>query len=265
MTQGALIFAFDNDHIDYVAMAAWSAANIRRHLHIPVAVITDRSDVSGFDRVIYCDKGGDNHRWFGDFETQMPWHNHTRTDAYQLSPWDQTLLLDADYVVASDQLRSVLDSPQDFLAHRWASDVTGKNDFSGLNYFGDNRMPQWWATVIMFRKCIHAELIFDAMAMVRDHWTHYRHLYKNNSVSYRNDHALSIALGMVNGHTLDHDDIPWSLSSIVPEHQLTCVGIDRYRVDFVNQENQSRWIEMHGQDFHAMGKKHLGEIVASHT
>ena len=77
MTQGALIFAFDNDHIDYVAMAAWSAANIRRHLDIPVAVVTDRGDVDGFDRVIHCDRGGDNNRWFGDFETQMPWHNHT--------------------------------------------------------------------------------------------------------------------------------------------------------------------------------------------
>ena len=33
--------------------------------------------------------------------------------------------------------------------------------------------------------------------------------------------------------------------------------------NFVNQENQTRWIEIRGQDFHAMGKKHLGEIVAN--
>lgn len=265
MTQGALIFAFDNDHIDYVAMAAWSATNIRRHLNIPVAVVTDRPDAQGFDQVIYCDKGSDNYRWFGDFEKQIPWHNHARVDAYRLSPWDQTLLLDADYVVASNQLQSVLDSSQDFLAHRWASDATGKNDFLGLNYFGDNRMPMWWATVIMFRKSTHAGLIFDAMSMVRDHWTHYRNLYKNNSVTYRNDHALTIALGVANGHTQDHAGIPWPLVSVVPEHQLTCIDVDRYRVDFVNQENQSRWIEIHRQDFHAMGKKHLGDIVANHS
>ena len=265
MTRGALIFAFDNDNIDYVSMAAWSAANIRRHLGIPVAVITDRRDVSGFDLVIHCDKGENNHRWFGDFETQMPWHNHTRADAYRLSPWDQTLLLDADYVVASDQLRCVLDSSQYFLAHRWASDVTGKNDFSGLNYFGNNHMPMWWATVIMFRKCLHAKLIFDSMIMVRDHWTHYRNLYKNTNTSYRNDHALSIALGVANGHTLDHAGIPWPLASVVPDHLLTLVDVDRYRVDFVNQENQARWIEIYEQDFHAMGKKHLGAIVVGHT
>ena len=51
---------------------------------------------------------------------------------------------------------------------------------------------------------------------------------------------------------------------MVPEHRLTRVDTDRYRVDFVNQENQQRWIEISGQDFHAMGKKHLGDIVASY-
>ena len=51
----------------------------------------------------------------------------------------------------------------------------------------------------------------------------------------------------------------------MPEHQLTSVDVDRYRVDFVNQENQSRWIEIRDQDFHAMGKQHLGEIVVRNT
>ena len=41
MTTGALILAFNNEHTDYLAMAAWSADRIRQHLDIPVAVITD--------------------------------------------------------------------------------------------------------------------------------------------------------------------------------------------------------------------------------
>ena len=31
MTTGALIFAFNNEHVDYEAMARWSAGNIERH------------------------------------------------------------------------------------------------------------------------------------------------------------------------------------------------------------------------------------------
>jgi hypothetical protein len=74
---------------------------------------------------------------------------------------------------------------------------------------------------------------------------------------------LSIALGMVNGHTLDHAGIPWQLASLTPEHRLTQLDQDRYRVDFVNT-GQSRWMEL-SQDFHAMGKQQLGAIVASHS
>jgi hypothetical protein len=251
MTTGALIFARNNEHIDYVAMAKWSACNIERHLGIPTHIVTDDNGPAS------------NTRHFTDVGT-VAWHNLNRMDAYRLTPWDCTLVLDADYVVASNQLQSILDTDQDFLAHRWAYDVTGCNNFDGLNYFGNNRMPMWWATVMLFRKSRQAELIFNSMQMIRDHWTHYRNLYKNTNVTYRNDHALSIALGIVNGHTLDHAGIPWRLASLTTEHKLSQPDQDRYRVDFVNTEGQPRWIELR-QDFHAMGKRQLGAIVANNT
>jgi hypothetical protein len=115
---------------------------------------------------------------------------------------------------------------------------------------------------MVFNRSRQAELIFDTMAMIRDNWTHYRNIYKNNTSIYRNDHALSIALLTVNGHTLDHASIPWKLASLTPEHQLTQLDPDRYRVDFVNSEGKTRWIELR-QDFHAMGKQQLGDIVAN--
>lgn len=251
MTTGALIFARNNEHTDYVAMARWSAENIKRHLGIDTHIVTDDSRT---------DSGS---RHFTDAGT-VTWHNTNRMDAYSLSPWDRTLVLDADYVVASDQLRSILDSNEDFLAHRWAYDVTGMNTFQGLNWFGDVAMPMWWATVMVFNKCLQAKLIFDTMAMIRDNWTHYRNIYKNSTPTYRNDHALSIALLVVNGHTLDHASIPWRLASLTPEHKLTQLDQDRYRVDFVNTEGRPRWIELR-QDFHAMGKQQLGDIVASNS
>jgi len=234
-----------------VSMARWSAKNIERHLGIPTQIITGSSTEN-------------NTRYFSDVGN-VTWHNANRVDAYTLSPWDKTLVLDADYVVASNQLKTLLDADQDFLAHRWAYDVTGLNDFSGLNYFGDHKMPQWWATVMMFRRSQHAELIFECMTMIRDHWPHYKSLYANPSPSYRNDHALSIALGTVNGHAPHHDMIPWSLASLTPEHRLTLTDQDSYRVDFLTADKKAKWIKICGQDFHAMGKQQLGEIVANNT
>jgi hypothetical protein len=119
-----------------------------------------------------------------------------------------------------------------------------------------------WATVVMFRRCAESKMIFDAMRMVREHWRHYCQIYKTGNSVYRNDHALSIALGLVNGHTLDHPAIPWSLVSALPDHQVTELDQDHYRIDYTNSNNQSRWVDLRNQDFHAMGKRHLGDIVA---
>jgi len=265
MNTGALIFAHNNKQIDYVAMAAWSAKNIKRHLGIPVCLVTDQSSVgihhSSFDSVIYTTCTETNTRHFADVGN-VQWHNTNRVDAYEITPWQNTLVLDADYVVASDQLKTLFDCDQDFMCHRWAMDITGLRTFEDLNYFGRHRFPQWWATVIMFRKSARAEAIFTSMRMIKQHWRHYLDLYGNTRGTYRNDHALSIALNIENGHTLLTTDIPWQLPTITPEHRLTQLEPDRYRVDFVSADRKPRFIEF-CQDFHAMGKQQLGDIVAT--
>jgi hypothetical protein len=266
MSIGALIFAYNNDQIDYLSMARWSARNINRHLHIPTAIVTNQPFVEQeHEQCILARAEGNNQRWFGDYNTNVNWYNKNRVDAYELSPWNQTLVIDADYVVASDQLKTILDSTEDFLAHSHAYDITGSNDFSGLNVFGNYNMPMWWATVMMFRRNQHAKLIIDAMTMIRNNWGHYINLFKFSRHSYRNDYALSIALGIVNGHTLNHNSIPWNLASALPEHLISQTGTDTYRVEFKNTNNQSRYIEICNQDFHAMGKKQLGVIVANNS
>lgn len=265
MTTGALIFAFNAEQIDYLAMAAWSARNIHRHLNIPVCVITNEQSIPSdyeFDQVIQTTVRPPSRRHFQDIGDTIFWYNANRIDAY-MSPWDQTLVLDADYVVASDQLKIVLEAKQNFLAHRWAYDVTSQQPFNDLNWFGKHKMPMWWATVMMFRRSVEAELIFDSMKMVHDNWLHYRYLYRNPRATYRNDHALSIALGLVNGHTTNHAGIPWGLATLTPSHELIQVAEDHYRISFQNSINQRRYVEIHNQDFHAMGKGHLGELIAN--
>jgi hypothetical protein len=266
MTTGVLIFAFNNEHIDYLAMANWSAKNIRRHLGLPVAVVTNASIPAHyrFEQVIPATPAGHHTRKFNDIDESVTWFNGNRVDAYSLSPWAQTLVLDADYVVASNQLRTVLDIKQDFVAHRWAYDVTNHPAFDTHNFFGNYRMPMWWATVMMFRRSLHAELIFDSMQMIRDNWNHYKSLYTMNRTTYRNDFALSIALGIVNGHTLDHADIPWGLPTVTHDHKLTQLDTDKYRVDYIGQDGRSKWIQLN-QDFHAMGKGQLGAIIDNHS
>ena len=264
MTTGSLIFAFNNEHIDYLAMARWTAANILRHLDIPTAIVTDKQfEPKEYEQCIFANAEGKYTRKFADQDNNVTWYNGNRVDAYALSSWDQTLVLDADYVVASDQLKTLLAMPHNFVAHKTAYDVVNQDNFDELNNFGNFNMPMWWATVMMFRRSTEVEMLFDAMNMIKQYWQHYRNLYKISKSTYRNDFALSIALGIVNGHVLDHTDIPWKLASVTPAHTLKKLGTDEYRIDFLTQDQKLRYITMSNQDFHAMGKKHLGEIVAS--
>ena len=49
----------------------------------------------------------------------------------------------------------------------------------------------------------------------------------------------------------------------MPGYDLTQIDVDHYRVEFVTQQDQRRWITIKNHDFHAMGKRQLGEIIAS--
>lgn len=267
MSKGVVIFAFNNEQIDYLAMAAWSARNIHRHLDLPVCVITDVTDADrtvDFDQVVLTESPAtEQTRYFHDFKSSSKWHNTNRASVHDLSPWNHTLVLDADYVVASNQLKCLFDMDHDFLAHRMAYDVAGHAAFDENNWFGTYKMPMSWATVMCFRKSTKARLIFESMQMIRDNWTHYRQLYQVSEHTYRNDYALSIAMNIVDGHTLSTPVIPWSLASLKPETKLTQLGADSYKIEYVTSDSKSKWMTLQQQDFHAMGKKSLGAIVAN--
>ena len=262
MTTGAVIFAYNNEAFDYVRMAAWTAANLRRHLDIPVALVTDRSTDGDFDQVILHPSPARDRRWFDDAQQQVAWNNWSRPDVYELTPWDRTLLIDADYVVASDQLRTLLDARSEtFACHDRARDVTGMNDFAALNRLGRYDWPLCWATVIVFDRGQHARMVFDSMKMIRDNWSHYQRIYHDRGRTYRNDHALTIALNIVNGHAPAPNHIPWPLMTATPEHRLTQIDQDHYRLVFRKPDNRLCQIEMQGQDFHAMGKQSLIDLI----
>lgn len=266
MTTGALIFAINNSDIDYLAMASWSADNISRHLKIPTSVVTNCADASrytNFDKIIQIEPGTAGKRYFSDFQRTVDWYNASRVNAYDLTPYDQTLLLDADFVVASSQLRTVLQSEKSFLCHKDAFDLSTGDKLQSLNKFGNFDMPMWWATVIMFRKSNLSRYIFDCVQMIKQNWQHYCDLYCITRSTYRNDFALSIALSIVNGHNIDLDVIPWDLASLLPDSELTSCAQDNYTIKFFDQNKKHNYVDFFGIDFHAMGKKHLGELVAN--
>ena len=266
MTRGALIFAFNNDHTDYVRMAAWCASNVRQHLSIPVAVVTNAVDhplIGSFDKVIVAQAQSGGGRWFQDYGAHVTWYNAGRIDAYSLTPWEHTLVLDSDFVVNSDQMTTLFETKTDFLCHRHSIDFTQPTQ-KLLPTFGRWQLPMYWATVMVFRRSNTAQYIFDAMSMIRNNWQHYRDLYGISETNYRNDYALSIALAIVNGHTDQVDSIPWDMLATLPEHELNMYMLDNnqyWAVNYRDTENREKTMSFAGLDFHAMGKRSLLEVI----
>ena len=169
-------------------------------------------------------------------------------------------------MVAGSDLKRILEYNTDFMCHRVAINMATGHPLKGLNVFGQHDMPMWWATVMMFRRSNTAQYIFDCMQMIRDNWEHYRALYGIDKKTYRNDFALSIALGIVSGHTGKVDEIPWPLLTVMPDHVLTKIEheTDSYNITYHDTDNQPKHIGWHSVDFHAMGKQHLENIIAAH-
>jgi hypothetical protein len=260
MKSGAVIFAVGAGALDYVAMARWSAVRIDRLLQLPTTLITDQNiDAKIFDQVIKVDPSrADRTRWFDDLGDSIPWYNLDRCDAFDLSPYDRTLLLDADYVIASDALKTVMDHDR-FWCFRHAISAGGPHSW---DTFGRHGHPQYWATVMAFDKNIQSGFIFDSMRMIRDNWQHYRDLFHIDSSLYRNDYALSMALPLVNGHV--HPVMPAvaSMINVLPEHSLLQEDQDRFVVEYGPPDRRRR-SSLNHQDFHAMCKHNLGVIVAA--
>jgi hypothetical protein len=87
-------------------------------------------------------------------------------------------------------------------------------------------------------------------------------LYGEKRTTYRNDHALSIALGMVNGHVTNHNSIPWNLATVLPGPKLTRLDEDVYQLNYLLADRNPKYITVAQQDFHVLGKFQLGEMIA---
>lgn len=214
MTKGILIFAKNNENFNYAEMACIAAGFARKNLtkFDEICLVTDQSTYSAntdiidaaFDRVIKQDDKEllGNIRVYKDTSgTSMPttWKNLDRSDAYSISPYDETLVIDADYFIMSKSLDNVWGSANDFMINSQYKDVAGRHNNNVL-YIDDFTIPMVWATVFYFRKSEYAENLFSIIDLIRNNYKYYCLLYNAPSGLYRNDFVFSMALHILNAN-----------------------------------------------------------------
>jgi len=206
MSRGALIFAYDSA-FSYAAMARANAKLIKKYLDIPVTLVTNGEDVdvSAFDSVIIqplLGPSGDRHFMIGKETKKIPWHNSNRSSAYDLSPYDQTLLVDADYLIMDSELAKLFDTNIEFACYDSVHDISGWDGLQLGARVGNPGIPMQWATVVYFTKTQMAKSIFDYMTLIKQNYQYYSSVFNFEPHLFRNDFVLSIALQTLHGYSI---------------------------------------------------------------
>lgn len=271
------MFGLNNGQVDYLQLALISAKFAKKNLgkETSIALITDEntlkdadmSEVSSlFDHIIKLDvqEKFQNTRQYKDtryYTVQAKFRNETRSSVYDLSPYDETVLLDSDYLICSDMINQVWGTCEDVLINRDALGLMHEplhGDEYRLNSFG---IRMYWATLIYFRKSQKAEQLFKLVEHIKENWDFYKLTYDFPGSLFRNDYAFSIAIHILNGGVDDAENFaafpnPKILTALDTD-QLYTVNSHNDLILFANDRKEN-WkflaTRVKGVDVHCMNK-----------
>lgn len=265
---GVLIYAFNNDRIDYFKQAVWCGDRVNRFLNLPVTIVTDvtsHHDRASNHSVVYTEaKSGGNRVFNPSIRAESDvWFNANRFQSYDLSPYDQTIVLDSDYVVCSDVLLTLFDSNLEVAAIKNVYDATNRDGFKNYTSISNGQgLHHYWATVLYFKKGQFASDFFDLMTMIKENYPHYADLFKFRHYPFRNDFAVSIALNTMYGHTPDAIPvIPWKMANLFNDVEIIAIDDITFELHYsIGLDKEVRKTKISGQDFHFMNKINLAQL-----
>ena len=212
MSKGIIIFAQNNEYVNYAETACACAGLARKNLSLfdEICLITNTETLEQnetlineyFDRIIVTNSfQPDNRRLFKDTTDKTEYasfKNMSRSEVYELSPYDETLVIDGDYFIMNDVLDQVWNSENDLMINCHYRDVSGRHK-EHIEYIDNFSIPMYWATVVYFKKSDYAENLFTLISHIKHNYKYYYYLYNCSGSLYRNDFAFSMALHILNG------------------------------------------------------------------
>jgi len=262
MTQGILLFAHNSEEVNYGVMAVWMSERIARFLGKPVSIVTDNYTVESlkaisidlkkyFDNVIINEcNTTQTRRLSGE---NIIFKNLDRCDAYDLTPYDETLILDIDIAIMSDRLNLVWDCADNILISNKSTDVIDR-PYNEFGFLKDHGIEFQWATEFYFKKSEIAEAFFDKCKSIRDNYAWYSMLYGMSNHPMRNDHIWSIAIHEMN---VPFNKIPRVLRFATDLDDLVELSSERALFNVKVKDGKTRLINIKDQDVHILNKFEL--------
>jgi len=270
MKCGCIIYAHNGD-IDYGSQAVLAAGLVNKHLKVPVSLISD-SDTIGdlnskfnklpFEQIIEIPRPQTNNiRTLADgvnAPVATKFINGSRSSAWDVTPYERTLVIDSDLLIQSDSLNEYWNVDYDFLICSGMLDLQSQSNTT-ITPLSPHSINMIWATTIMFTKNDETKLLFDLVDYVRDEYEYFASLYEFDKRQFRNDFAFSIACHIMSGHGVDN------YQGLLPcpvwfkdTDQIVEVNDDGTVIVLLKSGSDSgRLVKTKGHDIHLMNKRDL--------
>ena len=215
MTKGVLLFCFDTADTRYHSILERCVTLVKKNLKLPITVVTNfktfkRMNPMGFINYKFIEPE------LGNKKNGREWRNVDRHMAYELSPYDTTLVMDIDYFCFTDNLAQLFNTNYDFLVPDTAYDLTGRNTFNQRRW---SMIPMVWATVLVFKKNDRVRKIFDTVKYIKQYYSYFNEMYRIYARNLRNDYLFAMALQQINGFT-GYDKLPLALPTLPPDCEI---------------------------------------------
>jgi hypothetical protein len=277
--QGFMMFAYNNEQLDYTQLALVAAYAIKKYMpRYPVVLVTNQASLdhciyvhgrelmdAAWDQIIITNPAYEkNTRLHYDgayYSFNAQFTNTNKHDIYNLSPFEETILIDTDYLCGNDNLSTLFGGQHDVAMYSQAKNLRYEEPYFKECWLHHAGIRMWWSTVVYWRKSEEAQHFFNVWSEVKDNWDYYRFLYKFPGTLYRTDYAASIAAHLCDG---------WQDGGFIgsiPNY----MRFQNQRDDIVEVRGPNRWVmfsnlpeewknvvvEIANEDVHMMNKRSI--------
>ena len=192
-------------------------------------------------------------------------YNIDRHNSFHYSPYDETLILDVDYMICNNQFDMCWELDYDIQINRDSKDIFSNRKFDEFNRIGEQSINFYWATAVFFRKTKEAEMLFDTVNHVQRNYEYYKLLYHFDAPTFRNDFAFSIAIHIMNGFANGTfaKEMPGKMMYTTDKDVLESLEQDQmmFLVEKKDYLGEYTALSTKGQTIHVMNKFSLNRII----
>jgi len=260
-TCGFLYYAYNNEIINYLKLAISSALTGRYQLSkFNAMVVTNSESLASlndnetallnelFDLVKVDDvkQKIKNYRKTTDGEIYYgtnTWINHSRSNAYTDSIYDETIMIDVDFIFQDKNLDKLWGSNSSIMMNRIIIPIINKahsknTHFHPTEKMGSFSIPMYWATVVYFDRSEFSKNYFDVVNHIKENYFYFQRLYQVSDNSYRNDYSFSIALYIANGNHIPSTEWEIPFKFVLSTNNDVVYRVDKQQIKLMIHTHQ---------------------------